>query len=311
MPWVSIIALLGRSSLLARLAVAVFLASAACGDGEPPDGGSGREDAATRADRGTEPGEAGVLDLGLADGGPVDGGTDAGTADGGFTPGVFDPSWSPEESTLMFLGLEGGSCGLYQSADGRRLVAEVVETGPPPPPLSGDPTWSFRVEDLQGNLVRTEEITAVSPRTLELVSRTIRLGPSTTRTDRYALLRADRPIMLELDPSLRPTQQSWTVNVEGQTLTMMGMGGSGENLPPEDHTFALTDSEVTTPRGRMMGYALDHSVDGQPVAAYELVPAFGIIAFDQEGRRFEMCDYRACSPAGCAGAAACSALACP
>lgn len=60
-----------------------------------------------------------------------------------------------------------------------------------------------------------------------------------------------------------------------------------------------------------MGSTVMHAVEGMTQTSYQLVPAFGIVGFQDASGTWELCDYRACAPEGCAGSASCDALSCP
>lgn len=278
-------------------ALAVISVGLGCGASDGPTAGAG--DAGSRDRRG------GTTDLGMPDAGMAD----AAAMDlGSPGPGRFDDDWTEDEAVRMFLGLGEGSCGLYRANDGDELSAKVTRD-PGLAMFNVPPSWDWTVSTADGVEVREENYSEPEGPTIRFNSRARGDGTTVFRLEYGFVL--EPPIFVSVSPQRRPTSPSYVTNgVDTQESRMTNMGGSSVTVAGTDHVVSNEAGSFETPEGTFDGYRFVHFIDGVDVATYEVIPAFGITAFDQDGKTFRMCDYRVCSSTGCFGTASCDDLVC-
>lgn len=230
-----------------------------------------------------------------------------------FTVGRFDERWAEDESVLMYMGFGLESCALYEAPDGDRLESAVVRD-PGFPEFNEAPSWQWSLLDVDGNQVRSERFTEPEARTLRLLSRSVTTGLE-ERTLSF-FFGTEAPVFVRLDEDFAPVTRAFTTEDVGAFEDIFvrnpngGGSGSGRGLPSAEHVFSTQRVATETPRGAINGTRFDHDIDGVEVASYVIVPAWGIMSFDQNERTYTMCDFRLCTSTGCEGATSCSALSC-
>lgn len=261
-------------------------------------------DMATASDTGSV--DSGVPDAGAFDAGAADLGTDMGMPVD-FLLSVFDERWSATERTRMFWGLaEPESCYLFAGEEpGIQLRGEVEFSEG----FSVD-TWDWSLTEVGADTPTWVDAFIVSEQTIRLFQRTTNDG-STEVSDTFGGTSSDAPIVVTLNDENRPTQPSFIgpdVSVF-RFVTQNGMGQS-MNVDPQDHEFASATESFVVKGESYEGLRFVHTIDGSPVAAYGIVPAFGIVSIDTGDRVFDLCDFRVCAPTGCEGAPSCAELSC-
>lgn len=86
--------------------------------------------------------------------------------------------------------------------------------------------------------------------------------------------------------------------------------GVSQNLGFQDHSFSFTSESFEVAGDSFSGFRIGHSIEGAQAASYGLVPAFGVVDFELDGTRYELCDFRICTSTGCEGRESCDNLSC-
>ncbi|NJK88345.1 MAG: hypothetical protein HC923_02415 [Myxococcales bacterium] len=276
-----------------------------CGDSESqPTASDGGMEGGLDGDVSSFDASDGGFDSGPSDSDAGDSGNDAGGG-AGFQVGVFAAGWTEEQRTQMFWGLYEDSCLRFQTTSEETATARVTLQN-----FFGNETLEWSLTREGEDFVFWRDAFVVEDRTLALSERGRNDG-TTDRIQTFTPISSELPTVLQIqtDNSLSRTSFE-TENVESfESVTVNGTGTLGP-LPPADHVFRYASTVITVEGREYEGFDVEHRVDGNIVATYEVVPAFGVVGAEIGGESYSLCAWRVCSPSGCAGAASCSDLTC-